>query len=80
MHQVGGELRHVAPARPGRLQRLLDLREHAGALRVEVGTGGEHAGDIEGLGCLDAGDVRVLAERLAQRIDVVDLQVHLTSI
>jgi hypothetical protein len=49
-------------------------------VRLEVGTGGEHAGDIEGLACLDAGDVRVLAERLAQRIHVVDLQVLLTSI
>src|SRR4051812_37287136 len=34
VHEVGGELNDVAPAGAGGFQRLLDLAEHARALRV----------------------------------------------
>src|SRR5919197_1576784 len=51
------------------------LGEYAAALRVEVRAGREHAGDEQMLRCPDPRDVRVLAERLAQRIHVVDLDI-----
>src|SRR5258708_11725063 len=76
VHEVGGELHDVAPAGAGGFQRLGDLGEGAAALRVERIAGGEHAGDEEVLGRFYARDVRILAERLAERVDVVDLDVR----
>src|SRR5258708_37586095 len=75
VHEVGGELRHVAPAGAGGLERLLDLGEHARALRVEIVAGGEHSRDEQELAGLDPRDVGILAERLAEafRVDDPDL-------
>src|SRR5881396_156482 len=75
VHQVGGELHYVRPAGAGRFQRFLDLGEHAGALRVEVVAGRQHAGNEKEFTGLDPGHVRVLAERLAQGVNVVDADV-----
>ena len=63
------------PAPPDWMERLLDLREHARALRVEVVARREHAGNEQQLPRLDARHVRVLPERLAEGVGVVDLDV-----
>jgi hypothetical protein len=60
---------------PGGLQRLLDLPEDGRALLLEAVARGEHAGDIERFRALHPRDVRVGADRLAERIDVVDLDI-----
>jgi len=75
VHQIGGELHYVSPAGAGRFQRFLDLGEHAGALRVEIVAGCQHAGNEKEFTGLDSGHVRVLAERLAEGVDVVDADV-----
>src|SRR5205823_6448221 len=75
VHQVGGELHYVPPAGARRFQRFLDLGEHAGALRVEVVAGRQHAGNEKEFTGLDPGQVRVLAERLAEGVNVVDADV-----
>src|SRR5262249_4352050 len=82
VHHVGRELDDVAKGSALRLERRLDIGEHLHALRVEV-VGADHvavldrhlAGDEQELGGLYAGDVRVLAERLAQQSGVGKLVV-----
>ena len=73
VHQEGGELHHVLPAAARGLQRFLDLRIHGRALRVEAVARREHAGDVKRLAAFDARDVGIGADGLAQRVDVVDL-------
>jgi hypothetical protein len=63
----------LPPIGVGRFERCGDLREHAGALRVECFARREHASDEEKFRRLDASDVRILAKRLAERLDVLDL-------
>ncbi len=70
MHEEGGELHHVAPAAAGGLERLLDLRIDRRALRFEGLAGRDHAGDVQRLAALDARDVRVGPDRLAERFHV----------
>src|SRR5678816_3278874 len=73
MHEEGGELHHVPPAAAGVLEGLLDLAEHRAALRLEALAGRDHPGDVERLAALHAGDVGVGADGLAERVDVIDL-------
>src|SRR3954466_5333550 len=75
VHEVSGELDDVRKSGAGRFQRFGDLREDAAALGVEIGTGRQHAGDKKKFVRLYPRQVRVLAERLAERVDVRDLDV-----
>ena len=78
MHEIGRELDHVGEARALRHQRRLDIGEDLPALRVEV-VGADDlaalvrrqlAGDEQELGRLDARDLRILSERLAERVRI----------
>jgi hypothetical protein len=80
MHEIGGELDHVGEARALRLQRRVDIGKDLLALRIEIILAYARAallrrhlaGDEQELGGFDAGDLRILPERLAQRRGVVN--------
>src|ERR671922_151783 len=73
----------ISPVRAGRLERDPDILEYLRALRVEIagandialGVGRQHAGNEQIFRCgLHARHVRILPERRAKLLDVVDFQ------
>ena len=78
MHHVGRELDDISPARADRLQRRLDIRKGLHALGVEIAVADKLAvavdanlaGNKKEFRCLHAREVRVLPQRLAERIGI----------
>src|SRR4029434_10032472 len=83
MHEIGRELDHIGEARALRRQRSLDIGEDLAALRIEIvgaddlaaPLGCHLAGDEQELGRLDARELRILAQRFAERVGVLDRDV-----
>src|SRR5262249_55736329 len=82
VHKIGGELDHVAETGTGGFERRLDIGEGLHALRVEIVTADDLAvldrylpGDEQKLRRLDASHVRILPERLSQRVGIKNLDV-----
>ena len=84
MHQVGRELHDAFPTGIRRAQRRLGVCKGLLALGEEVVVtdhvaariGRHHAGDEQQLTRLDAGDLRVLAERRSELGHIVDLDLR----
>src|SRR6516165_3734928 len=78
MHQIGGELDNVVEAGARRFERGLDIGERLDALCVKIVYPDRRAARIDGhltrdkkkLGRLNPRHVRVLAERLAERVGI----------
>ena len=68
-YEVGGELHDVSPTRARRFERRLDLPNTPVHWASKL-CRREHAGNEQEFVRLDAGDVGVLPQRLAQRIDM----------
>src|SRR5436305_4315847 len=81
MHEVSRELHHVAPAAANRFQRRLYVGIYERALRVEilahlaVAICPHLSRDEHELGGLHPRDLRILPERLAERVGAKDLDV-----
>ena len=81
MHEIGRELDQIGEARALRGKRRADIGEHQAALRVEIGrrlavlVGADLAGDEQKLRRLNARELRILPERLAEAVGVENLNI-----